>query len=159
MHLSRFSDLSLRALMYLGAHPDRLVASTEMSQALNVSKEHLMKCLQTLAGLDLVEGIRGRGGGFRLSGRKGDVRVGALVREIEPSLAMAECFEEESTCPLTGSCRLAGALAGAQRAFFAALDDYTLDDLVRADRARLVQLAPGRGRTAKRTGTPEAGHA
>lgn len=145
MHLSRFSDIALRALMYLGAYPERVIPAGEMADALAVSRDHLMKCLQTLSGLELVEGIRGRGGGFRLSGRGGDIRLGELVRRTEPSLAMAECFEPDSTCPLTGNCRLAGVLAESQEAFFHTMDRYTLDDLLQADRPTLVRLqAPDR---------------
>lgn len=140
MRLSRFSDICLRALMYLGAHPDRLVPTAEMSERLCVSREHLMKCLQTLADLDLVEGVRGRGGGFRLTGDGGEIRLGDLVRHTEPTLAMAECFEPVSTCPLTGQCRLAGVLAESQNAFFGTMDRYTLSDLLAADRQTLVQL-------------------
>ena len=140
MKLTRFSDISLRALMYLGANTDRLVTTTEMSARLHVSREHLMKSLQALTALGLVHGTRGRGGGFTLSGEGVDTTLGSLVRSLEPSLAMAECFEPESTCPLTGNCRLAGVLAEAQTGFFEILDRYTLGDLLRADRHQLVQL-------------------
>jgi len=140
MHLSRFSDISLRALMYLGAHRQRIVSTKEMAHSLAVSRQHLLKCLQRLSALDLVEGIRGRGGGYRLSGRGSAIRLGALVRSTEPSLAMAECFEPDSTCPLTGNCSLAGVLSEAQGAFFSALDEYTLADLLEADAPHLVRL-------------------
>ncbi len=145
MRLSRFSDICLRALMYLGAHPDRVVSTLEMSGKLFVSREHLMKCLQTLSDLDLVEGVRGRGGGFRLTGDGGEIRLGDLVRKTEPTLAMAECFEPVSTCPLTGNCRLAGVLAESQKAFFETMDRYTLGDLLAADRETLVQLEVSNG--------------
>jgi Rrf2 family nitric oxide-sensitive transcriptional repressor len=144
MKLSRFSDISLRALMYLGAHPERLVSTVEMAKNLRVSREHLMKSLQTLSGLGLVEAVRGRGGGFCLSGTGDNIRLGALVRRLEPTLAMADCFEPEPTCPLTGHCRLAGVLAEAQRTFFETLDQYTLADLLKADRPMLIQLADRR---------------
>lgn len=144
MRVSRFSDISLRALMYLGADPDRMIPSAEMAEKLRVSKEHLVKGLQALVGLGLVESSRGRGGGYILSGDGREMRLGALVRELEPTLAMAECFEPNSTCPLTGNCRLAGVLAEAQRDFFTALDRYTLDDLLRSDRQTLVQIREAR---------------
>ncbi len=140
MKLSRFSDIALRALMYLGAHPDRVVPTAEMSTRLHVSRDHLMKCLQTLSGIGLVVGTRGRGGGFTLAAEGTGIRIGELVRQTEPTLAMAECFEPDSTCPLTGNCRLAGVLAESQKAFLAALDRYTLADLIRADLEQLVQL-------------------
>ena len=140
MKLSRFTDISLRALMYLGAHSDRLVPTTEMSERLHVSREHLMKSLQALTGMGLVAATRGRGGGFSLSGKRSEVRLGTLVQALEPSLAMAECFEPESTCPMTGNCRLAGVLAEAQAGFFDVLNRYTLGDLLKADMQQLVQL-------------------
>jgi Rrf2 family nitric oxide-sensitive transcriptional repressor len=126
--------------MYLGAHPGRLVSNPEMARKLHVSREHLMKSLQTLSGMGLVTAVRGRSGGFRLSGKGDEVRLGALVRSLEPSLAMAECFEPHSTCPMTGNCRLTGVLAEAQQSLFDTLDRYTLGDLLRAERPVLVQL-------------------
>lgn len=144
MRLTRFSDIALRALMYLGAHPDRPVPASEMAERLSVSREHLMKGLQALDAHGLVSGTRGRAGGFELTEAAQGTRLGALVRRMEPSLAMAECFEEGSTCPLTGGCRLAGVLDEAQRGFFEVLDRYTVGDLVRADRPALVQLGADR---------------
>lgn len=140
MRLTRFSDIGLRALMYLGAHPDRTVPAAEIAGAMRVSPDHLMKSLQALDALGIVSGTRGRGGGFSLARAGTSIRLGALVRSLEPSLALAECFETGSRCPLTRSCRLAGALSEAQRSFFDSLDRYTLDDLLEADAAQLVQL-------------------
>lgn len=144
MRLTRFSDIGLRALMYLAAHRGRVVPATEISERLNVSRDHLMKSLQTLDALGLVAGTRGRGGGFSLARPETTMRLGSLVRALEPSLALAECFEAESTCPLTGGCRLAAVLDEAQRHFFETLDRYTVGDLLASDRPRIVQL----GRTA-----------
>ncbi|MDH3204971.1 MAG: Rrf2 family transcriptional regulator [Gemmatimonadota bacterium] len=140
MRLTRFSDIGLRALMYLGAHRGRLVPTQEISERLNVSRDHLMKSLQALDAMGLVAATRGRGGGFSLRSEGSSIRLGDLVRSLEPSLALAECFEAVSTCPLTGDCRLSGVLAEAQRGFFDILDRYTVGDLVQADRPRLVQL-------------------
>ena len=79
MRLTRFTDISLRALMYLGAHGERPVSTAEMSARLRVSKDHLMKSLQSLAGLGLVAGARGRGGGFRLARAGASIRLGGLA--------------------------------------------------------------------------------
>jgi len=144
MRLSRYTDIGLRALMYLGAHPERSVPSGEMASRLNVSRDHLMKSLQHLDALGLVSSTRGRNGGFsmvRPNRRPPELaKLGSLVRALEPSLALAECFAPGSACPLTGDCRLAGALAQARDAFFDALDTYSLTDLITRDRSVLVQL-------------------
>ncbi len=143
MKLTRFSDIGLRALMYLGAHPGRPISTTEMAERLRVSREHLNKAVQMLSGMELVSGTRGRGGGYRLTGNRSDIRIGELVRALEPTLSLAECFEPDSTCPMTGRCRLAGVLYEAQQGFFQILDRYTLADLLEADEPLLVQIGNG----------------
>lgn len=141
MRLSRFTDIGLRALMYMAAK-DRRVSSREVAEAYDISKDHVTKSLQTLATLGVVESTPGRNGGFTLSAHPGDIRLGRLVHDLEPSLAMAECFTEGSTCPLTPSCDLADALARAQNAFFDSLNDVTLADLLVGTSRQLVQLTP-----------------
>jgi len=114
-----------------------------MGLRLHVSQNHLMKSLQALADLGLVAGTRGPGGGFTLAGGGSAMRLGTLVRELEPDIALAECFSPGSACPLTGHCRLATALSEASARFFEALDQYTLADLA-PDRAQLVHIGGAR---------------
>ncbi len=59
-----------------------------------------------------------------------------MVRQLEPSHALVECFGTRSHCLLDPACRLKGALDGALQAFLAALDRVSLADLVGTD-ARL----------------------
>lgn len=144
MRLTRFTDIALRALMYLAAHRGRVVPSTELAERLNVSRDHLMKSLQALDGVGLVSATRGRGGGFELTAATDGIRLGELVRSLEPTVALAECFEADSTCPLTRSCRLAGILSEASEAFFDTLDRYTLADVLASDRDHLIELGERR---------------
>jgi Rrf2 family nitric oxide-sensitive transcriptional repressor len=144
MRLSRFTDIGLRALMVMSARPERIPAGT-LAEIHGVSRAHLTKSLQRLASLGLVDTQPGPGGGFRLSRDPADVRLGDLVRDMEPSMALAECFAPGSTCVLTGSCRLAGALDGAKTAFLDELNRYTLADLVAPHRSKLVRLVANHG--------------
>jgi Rrf2 family nitric oxide-sensitive transcriptional repressor len=139
MRLTQFTDIGLRALMYLGAHPGRPVPTSEMALRLQVSKNHLMKSLQALSDLHLVAGTRGNGGGFLLVEGAPAIRLGTLVRRLEPNVALVECFSPGSSCPLTTDCRLADALAEASECFFEILDEYTLADL-HSDFTPLVHL-------------------
>lgn len=139
MRLSRFTDFGLRSLMYLGAHGGR-ISSSEIARAFGISQDHVIKALQALVGNGILSSLPGRGGGFVLEADPARVRLGDLVRELEPSLAMAECFEPGSRCPLTPDCELSSALRDAQEAFFRTLDEYTLADLIRGTRAQLVRL-------------------
>jgi Rrf2 family nitric oxide-sensitive transcriptional repressor len=131
VQLTRFSDYSLRVLLYLAAHDDRVVSVDEVSRAYGVSKHHLVKVVQRLVAEDLVASTRGRGGGLQLKRRPADINVGALVRATEPHLNLVECFDRETnTCPIDAACGLKQVLRNAQRAFLDVLDRSTLADFV-----------------------------
>lgn len=131
MQLTRFSDYSLRVLLYLAAHNDRLVPVDEVSRAYGVSRHHLVKVVQRLVDEDLVASTRGRGGGLRLNRRPAEINVGALVRATEPHLNLVECFDADAnTCPIDRACGLKHVLQHAQRAFLDVLDGSTLADFV-----------------------------
>lgn len=130
MRLTKYTDYALRVLISLG----RSQASTiqAIAAAQHISRNHLMKIVHDLAKLGYVETARGRGGGLRLARAPQDIRVGDLVRDTEESLAVVECLDDgyAGGCRLHSTCGLKGVLHGAQRAFLAELDRYTLADLL-----------------------------
>ncbi|MEX2465871.1 MAG: Rrf2 family transcriptional regulator [Gemmatimonadota bacterium] len=141
MRLSRFTDIGLRAVMYIAAQ-GRNVSAREVSEAFHVSRDHVTKSMQGLVALGALNSTSGRNGGFELDTDPKALRLGDLVRRLEPNLEIAECFGEASTCPLTDACELAGALFEAREAFFVSLNRYTLADLVAGTYQGLVQIAP-----------------
>ena len=131
VHLTQFSDYSLRLVIYLASHPDRLVSVEEVSQAYKVSRHHLVKAVQTLTDLGVVESQRGRGGGMRLAMQPSEINVGWLVRRTEPHFDLVECFDPATnTCPIAPACGLKGLLMRAQRAFLRVLDECTVEQFL-----------------------------
>jgi Rrf2 family nitric oxide-sensitive transcriptional repressor len=129
--LTKFSDYSLRLLLYLALHEDRTVSIAEVSRAYGVSPHILVKVAQLLITEGLVASVRGRRGGLRLNKAPGDINVGAVIRTTETTWDLVECFDRASnTCPIEPSCGLKGALQRAQRAFLGALDEHTLADFL-----------------------------
>lgn len=133
MRLTRFSDIGLRSLLYLGTR-DGPVPTSELAPRLNVSREHLKKSVKALEQMGVLTSTRGRAGGFSLTSKPSRVRIGEVLRAMESRSPLVECFGPDSSCPLTARCPLAAALDEAQDAFYAALDDYTLQDLLTAGR-------------------------
>ncbi len=130
MHLTQFSDYSLRLAIYLACHPERLVSVDEIRRAFGISRHHLVKVAQTLTDLGIVDAQRGRGGGMRLAVRPSEINVGWLIRRTEPHLELVECFNNETnTCPIAPACGLKHTLQRAQQAFLGVLDEYSLDEL------------------------------
>ena len=69
-----------------------------------------------------------------------EIRVGAVFRRLEETTPVAECFADaDNTCPLVAACRLRVALADAVEAFYAQLDEVTLEALV-CDNAALLSI-------------------
>ena len=140
MHLTQFSDYSLAGGLYLAARPDELASVEEISRSYGISRNHLTKVVQRLTELGVVASTRGRGGGLRLAMSPRAINVGWLVRQTEPHFHLVECFDPvTNTCPIAAACGLKGALARAQQAFLAVLDEYTLESFL-PQRARMVAI-------------------
>lgn len=141
MHITRFTDYSLRVLMYLATRPDQLCTIREIAEAYDISKNHLMKVVQELSARGLVQAVRGKNGGLSLGRQASDINVGALVRATEQDLAVVECLGPDNRCVITPACQLKHIFSGALEAFFRYLEDYTLADLLTGPRqTQLSQL-------------------
>lgn len=145
MKLTSHTDFGLRVLMSLAVIPDRLTTIDYLSERHRLSKNHLMKVVQSLVHAGFVEGVRGRNGGLRLARAPTEIRIGDVVRSLEEDLALVPCLgDAEASCILVGTCSLTAAMGRALQAFFAELDTVTLADLARPRRkiASLLQLSP-----------------
>lgn len=130
MHLTNFTDYSMRALLFLAAHSEQNSSITEIAEFYGLSRHHLVKVIHRLGQLGYVETTRGKGGGIRLAQGAGKLRLGDLVEQLEPNMTMVECFDPETnTCRVTQSCRFKGALARATRSYIATLNEHTLDSV------------------------------
>jgi Rrf2 family nitric oxide-sensitive transcriptional repressor len=128
VHLTQFSDYSLRLVIYLACHPDRTVSADEISRAFGISRNHLVKVVQALTELGVIRSQRGRGGGMQLAVSPSELNVGWLIRRTEPHFDLVECFDlATNTCPIAPACGLKGVLYRAQQAFLGVLDEYTLE--------------------------------
>ncbi len=131
MRLTAYTDYTLRTLIYLGMHRDRLATIQDIAELHGISKNHLMKVAHQLGLSGLVETVRGRNGGLRLRVEPELINIGAVVRHSESDFYMAECFSPEgSNCQLAPACALKGLLAGATAAYLKVLDGATLAGLI-----------------------------
>lgn len=140
MRVTHYTDYSLRVLIYLGLRPDERSTIREISEAYGISRNHLMKVVQQLAGNGYVRSVRGVGGGLNLSHDPEDIRIGEVVRVMEPDLGLVECFRSDNQCVITPGCRLKGMFADALEHFLQALNRHTLADLLGAGQAASLKV-------------------
>lgn len=131
MQLSKFTDYSLRVLIYTAARQPDKVSITELAEVYGISRNHLVKVVNQLANLNYLSTTRGRGGGIVLGQLAADIVIGDVIEAVEPGFDMAECFRLGSNhCRLTPVCRLKGIMNDAKSAFLRELSRYTLADIV-----------------------------
>ncbi|NIZ61167.1 Rrf2 family transcriptional regulator [Sedimentitalea sp. CY04] len=131
MRITKRTNIAVRLLMYCAANPSRLVTKSEIAKCCNVSENHLAQVINQLGQLGFLNTQRGRNGGMSLALPTSSIRIGEVFRKVEGELPIAECFaDSDNTCPLTDACRLKVALTDAAQAFYASLDDITLEALV-----------------------------
>lgn len=140
MHLTRFTDYSLRVLMYLAVKGEQRSTIAEIAERFDISRNHLMKVVQDLNHHGYITSIRGKNGGLLLKRDPASISLGGLVRITERDLTLVECFGEDNECIITPACRLKPILAEALNAFLDVLDHYTLADLLGSRRAGLIRL-------------------
>ncbi|MBQ0833047.1 Rrf2 family transcriptional regulator [Marinobacter sp.] len=145
MHITRYTDYSLRVLMYLAVQGDRLATIQEIADSYDISKNHLMKVVHQLNIKGYIETVRGKKGGLKLRMAAEDINVGVLVRETEHDLSVVECFTSKNACKITPVCGLKPMFGEALQAFLSVLDKYTLKDVMRDEYKpqllRLLQIA------------------
>jgi Rrf2 family transcriptional regulator, nitric oxide-sensitive transcriptional repressor len=131
MQLTYFSDYALRLVLYLAAHPDRVVSVQEVSRAYRVSPHHMVKVARLLVGRGIVASVRGRRGGLRLDVAADQLTIGALVRLTEPNFNLVECFDRAgNTCPISPACGMKGVFERARGAFLDVLDEHTIAEFL-----------------------------
>lgn len=130
MKLTRFTDYSLRVLMYLGLKDDERVTIREISDAYGISRNHLMKVVSLLTRMGYLDARRGPGGGISLAKDPREIIIADVVRDMEDDLNLVECFCEGGHCVISPFCELKGALTKALSAYLETLEEYTLLDLL-----------------------------
>jgi Rrf2 family nitric oxide-sensitive transcriptional repressor len=134
MRLTRFSDIGLRVLVYLERAEEQAAARTHPVTAAEIGKQfdiplnHLVKVVSELAKLGWVKSTRGRNGGLRLAADPATLTIGQVLRKLEgDENDLADC--EGTDCALKADCQLRGMLRVGMRAFYEAMDRYTLAEV------------------------------
>lgn len=143
MRLTLHTDYALRVLMYAGVKGDALSTVGEIVEHFDISKGHIMKVVHRLGQKGYLETVRGKNGGIRLARKPAQINVGSVVRDMEEELGVLGCLRGNGGyCRIEECCVLRRALRDATNAFLAAVDQYTLDDLVKPRRplARLLGI-------------------
>ena len=131
MHLTLFTEYSFKVLLYLANKRDTLATIHEIASACRMSNNHLVKVVGNLIRSGFLHSVRGRKGGFGLARTPDQINLGDVARQVGMNLDAVECFDTAGRlCPFETNCELKKVMRDARRAYMAAMDKYTLDQVL-----------------------------
>lgn len=135
MLISTKGRYALRVMAELAGRQDKpYVPLRDLALAQDISEKYLEAIIKSLVRAGLLSGIRGKGGGYRLTRSPEEYTVGEILRVTEDSLAPVACLEREaSPCARQEDCPTRPIWQGLEDAINTYLDGVTLAELVRAD--------------------------
>ncbi len=133
MMVSTRGRYALRIMADLAEHRTQdYVPLKVLAARQEISEKYLESILKALVSARLLSGVRGPGGGYRLTREPEAYTAGEILRVAEGSLAPVACLEEGADpCPRMARCRTVGLWRGLYDVVNRYLDGVTLADLVR----------------------------
>lgn len=106
MLISTRGRYALRVLLDLAEHTgDGYVPMKAVAQRQGLSLKYIQAIMPILSKNKLIEGVHGKGGGYRLSKPLSEYRVGDILRLTEGNLAPVTCLEcDAKPCERKDSC-------------------------------------------------------
>jgi Rrf2 family protein len=123
---------ALRVMIDLAENSDgSYLAMKEVAERQGISLKYLERILPLLVDGGLVEGLRGKGGGYRLTREPEDYPVGESLRLTEGDLAPVPCLEKGARpCEYAAGCKTLPLWKDLNDLVIGFLDSKTLADLM-----------------------------
>lgn len=133
MLISTRGRYALRVMTDLAEHPvEGYIPLKEIAQRQEISEKYLEAIIKTLVKANMLNGVRGKGGGYKLTRSPEEYTVGDILRLSEDSLAPVACLGENAApCSRADSCRTLPVWRELDRVISAYLDSVTLADLAK----------------------------
>ena len=133
MKISSRGRYALRVMVDLAEHSDSgYIPMKEVAQRQEISLKYLEKILPLLVAGKLVEGIHGKGGGYRLTRSPKEYRIGEILKLTEGDLAPVSCLDcNTGECSRSATCRTLPMWNELNRRTMEYLDSVTIADLMK----------------------------
>ena len=132
MLVSTRGRYALRVMIDLAEHDsEKFVPMKDVAARQEISLKYIAGIMPLLTQAGLVEGMHGKGGGYRLTRAPEDSPLGEILRLTEGTLAPISCLEEGAKpCPRESSCSTLPRWRELNQLITDYLDHKTLADLL-----------------------------
>ena len=137
MIVSTKGRYALRVMIDLAEHQsEKYVPLKEVAARQEISEKYLENILKVLVQNGFLEGLRGKGGGYRLTRSPDQYTVGEILMLTEGSLAPVSCLTPgAASCSRTANCRTYEMWKGLNDLISNYFGNITLADLALPDQA------------------------
>ncbi|MBE6616436.1 MAG: Rrf2 family transcriptional regulator [Ruminococcaceae bacterium] len=107
MMISTKGRYALRVMIDIAENSDgQYITLKDIAARQNISEKYLESIISVLSKEYLLEGVRGKGGGYKLTRAPEDYSVGEILRLVEGPLAPVACLKStEVKCDKSESCQ------------------------------------------------------
>ena len=107
MIVSTRGRYALRVLIDLAEHSeDERIPLKDIAERQQISQKYIESIMTMLSKNHFVDGVHGKGGGYKLNRAPEDYKVGDILRLTEGTLAPVACLEKGAEpCPKKEACR------------------------------------------------------
>ncbi len=132
MLISTKGRYALRVMIDLSEHQkDGFIPLKTIAQRQDISEKYLENIIKLLVKAKLLNGVRGKGGGYQLTKAPEQYTVGSILRITEESMAPVSCLEPDAAaCPRAGECRTLPMWRGLDKLINDYFENITLADLM-----------------------------
>ncbi len=96
-----------------------------------ISKKYLEQIMTMLSKANLIETTRGNMGGYKLTRKTEDYKIGDILRATEGDLTPLDCLIDSSYCSRKENCKTYSFWAGLDNVINKYIDSQTLKDLIK----------------------------
>ena len=135
MMISTRGRYALRILIDLAENQgDGFVTLREVADRQEISEKYLESIVKDLVKARILEGLRGKGGGYRLCCAPDQINVLEVLTRMEGTLAPVACLEDGALpCARAADCRTLALWRGLDEVVRSYLRGFTVQDLMRRD--------------------------
>ena len=135
MMISTRGRYALRVMIDLAEHIDEgYIPLQTIAKRQGISEKYLESILAVLSKAGLLDAVRGKGGGYRLSKPAKEYTAFEVLSLTEGTLAPVTCLERGQQCENAVNCRTLPLWQGLDQVIAAYLCSYTLADLTRDEK-------------------------
>ena len=132
MKISTKGRYALRVMIDLAINNNgKYISLKEISQRQEISNKYLEQIISLLNKAGYLETARGNMGGYRLSKKPNEYRVGDILRATEGDLAPIYCLKEDGECDKKSNCKTYSFWQGLDNVINEYVDSKTLEDLIK----------------------------